>query len=436
MTHLLIAVCFAVGSSLLHAQSTSGITHLQYDQIRNSYNATVNDDGRDRFAVAWSERDSKGGRIYSALLDRFQRVDPVVFAVSEPPTGCTDVRPSITHLSGDAWLIIWQRICSGRQWILGRVIENGNAKEEFTINDTTLSKYAATPFTRKNEEGEVLIVWQENRGSNTDVFAALFNRENGTMEAQRVNDDEGKWMQGSPVLSSGGRENLLVFWTDNRVDGYWKLYSRLWNDGPVGMNVLVDSAQRKAMTIVPSCYMKSADTAVFTWKDYREGHSNIYSRTADIPCSDFSPARRINDDKGKRWQRLAVIDGDARGNYVICWEDYRNTEINQRGDTYLQPFLCSSAVEGKNVRVNDRSDRIARKIPQIAMNRRGDYLVLWHQGERGQFIIMGQWFQFPAERVGDNFCVSCELKAGYGRYGKGGGQYGKGGGRYGKGGGE
>jgi hypothetical protein len=65
---------------------------------------------------------------------------------------------------------------------------------------------------------------------------------------------------------------------------------------------------------------------------------------------------------------------------------------------------------GANLRVNDRDDRITRKRPAIAMDDDGWYLVIWHQGEEGAFNLAGQWFHYPSEREGENFCLTCENK--------------------------
>jgi hypothetical protein len=91
----------------------------------------------------------------------------------------------------------------------------------------------------------------------------------------------------------------------------------------------------------------------------------------------------------------------------VCWEDYRNTEINQRGDTYLQAYGPDGLTRGDNVKVNDRDDRIARKMPSIVMDSDGWYLVVWHQGEEGAFNLAGQWLRYPDKRMGANFCLTC-----------------------------
>lgn len=187
----------------------------------------------------------------------------------------------------------------------------------------------------------------------------------------------------------------------------WKFYTAAFDGVTAGRNLLVDSAQRKAMTTLPSAVILPHDSALFAWKDYREGHSNIYFRHADLRAGSFSSAQRLNDDTGDRWQRLVVLDSDDAGNVVACWEDYRNTLHNQKGDIYLQPLARDGSFIGRNVRVNDDTVRISRKMPQIAMLRDGTYLVVWHQGHEGGFELRGQWFRYPAERIGRNFCITC-----------------------------
>jgi len=252
-----------------------------------------------------------------------------------------------------------------------------------------------------------IVVWQDYRSGNADIVTQRFDAEGRPVGKNvLVNDDGMAALQGQPRIAADNGDHVLLLWPDNRIDGAWKFYYHCFG-ADAARNVLIDSAQRKAMTTIINAVCLPGDSAFFAWKDYRTGTSNIYRRIADLRSGTFSPAELINDDDGNRWQRLPAVDGDGKGGVVVCWEDYRNTVTNQKGDTYLQPYGRDGTRIGGNVRVNDRDDRLARKKPSIVMDTDGWYLVIWHQGEEGVSHLVGQWMRYPAQREGANFCLTC-----------------------------
>ncbi len=393
--------------------STDIFSHVRIDSMRNSWHASLAGNDAGLWFCAWSERTQIGAAIRGAFLTHGQRTNIAVRDLSTSPSAAgnaeniDDERPAAVFLTDSSVLIAWQRRSGGANFIVARVLyEDGRMTDVFTVSDD--SAPGMMPAAGRGTGSEVVVAWQDYRNGDVDVYTQHFDAAGHAVGRNvRINDDPSHAMQGAPHFAADNGENLLLFWPDNRDDQAWKFYYQRI-DSPTDKNILIDSAQRKAMTTLISGVCLPGDSAVFTWKDYREGHSNIYRRVADLKNATLSSAERINDDRGKRWQRLAVVDGNGRGNLVLCWEDYRNTEINQRGDIYLQVFARDGNRIGGNLKVNDRDDRIARKMPSVSMQKDDWYLIIWHQGEEGAFHLVGQWLQYPTVRKGGNFCLTCE----------------------------
>ena len=389
--------------------SDSGSTygHVFVDSTRNAWNAALAGNGRGVSFCAWTERTSHGASIRALFLDRGQRSGFVPIEASIPPAGAEDDRPTAVFLDDSTVLMAWQRREDRRHTLRARLLtRSGRSGPEWDVSDDEAG--CMMPAAGRDRRGTTVIAWQDYRNGNPDVYARRFGADGRPLgPSTQLNDDSAAAMQGGPRVAADNVDGVLVCWPDNREDGAWKFYYQR-SGVPGARNVLIDSAQRKAMTTLISGVVLSGDTALFVWKDYREGHSNIYRRIADLRGGRLSPALRVNDDAGERWQRLATVDADAEGRSIVCWEDYRSTEINQRGDIYLQPFDRGGVCHGGNVRVNDREDRIARKMPQLVMDDDGGYLVVWHQGEDGRFHLVGQWLRYPVVRDGGNFCLTCE----------------------------
>lgn len=383
--------------------------HVHVDSTRNVWHVSADCNDGGLWAVVWSERTRVGATVHAAFLERGQRKDIRCVQVTAAMAGIEDARPSVTFLTDSTVLVAWQRREALSRRIYAAVVQrDGVVGGTFPVQQVQAD--GMMPATGRCLRDGLLVAWQDYRNGNADVYAR-YVADDGTATGPDIliNDDAASAMQGAPRIARDNRNGHLLVWPDNRADRKWKFYYH--RIGATGSgNVLIDSAQRKAMTTIVSAVCVSEDTAHIFWKDYREGDSNIYRRIVDLGSGTFSPAERINDDVGDRWQRLVVAAGDRKGNTVACWEDHRNTENNQRGDIYLQVFDRDGMSRGRNIKVNDRNDRIARKMPVIAMDGGGWYLLLWHQGEQGTFTIAGQWFRYPAHRVSDNFLLTGTTK--------------------------
>lgn len=381
--------------------------HLQVDSLRNAWHAVLADDGKARIICTWSERDARGTRILSAMLRPYQREGFEAVMLTEADN-CEHVRPAAAFLGGGRVLVAWQEGCAGRQAVRARLLDAAGhpSGDAFTINEGGYN--AMMPSAGSASDGSVLVAWQDYRNGALDCYMQRFDPDGGPRGSNALlNDDASRALQGPPRVAADNGTQFLVTWPDNRGDGLWKFYGSQTDGMAPGRNLLVDSAQRKAMTTFPAALSLSSDSALFAWKDYREGHSNIYLRSADLRTGRFSSARRLNDDSTDRWQRLVVLDSDGGERVVACWEDHRNTENNQKGDIYLQRLRRDGSLLGDNEKVNARDDRIPRKMPRLAMLSDGTLLVIWHQGNEGRFDLHGQWYTPDGSRDGASFCITC-----------------------------
>jgi len=404
-----LLILFLLAASLQAQQEGKEATfgHLQADSVRDAWHAVLANDDEGRILCVWSERCASETRILSTILRPLQRTGFRTDTVSVEDS-CEDVRPAAAFLGEGGILVAWQQGCGGRQSVRGRLLDRAGMASGsiFSINHGAYN--AMMPAAGGSSSGEAIVAWQDYRNGLPDIYAQRFNAHGQPVgENIQINDDASRAMQGPPRVAADNGARFLLLWPDNRGDGAWKFYSSSLGDGAPTENLLVDSAQRKAMTTLAAALALPPDSALFAWKDYREGHSNIYLRQANVRTGEFGAALRLNDDTTDRWQRLVVLDSDGNDRVAACWEDHRNTENNQKGDIYLQWMRRDGRTVGKNRKVNTRSDRIPRKMPTLAMLHDGKLLVLWHQGNDGSFDLHGQWYLPEGEEAGASFCITC-----------------------------
>jgi hypothetical protein len=293
-----------------HDSLSHGVTRdcaVMHDSLRNTMHAVLTGRGGQRFC-AWSERNRAGAAIKGVFLSRGQRSDFHPVEISLPGPGVEDEHPAAAFLSDSTVFVVWQRRSGGLSTLAACIVHRSGVLGELqTISDASAACLA--PAAARNDEGEILIAWQDYRNGDADIYAQRFDtlaRSVGTN--QRINDDGARAVQGAPRVAADNRVGFLVMWPDNRSDGAWKFYYHRIGD-PAARNVLIDSAQRKAMTTVISGVCLANDSAVFAWKDYREGHSNIFLRRADLArrrsrTHSASTTTRVN--AGSDWPQPTV----------------------------------------------------------------------------------------------------------------------------------
>ena len=378
-------------------------------QIKNCYEASVSCNLRKGFACVWSYRTNGTGMIVGTILRTNQTQNRTLFQISDSSHTTIDLHPSVCWMNDAVLFVAWERNTGENKQIVGRLMnDQGNALSPvFAMSDTSATHVALYPSVQSNSRSEALAVWQDYRDGNPDIYAQQF-KDNGTPSGKnvRLNDDTGRALQGVPTISVHNSERFIILWIDNRIESKWSYFYQLWDQGPAGSNMLLDSIPKKDMTMLGSSKWNGPNSAVFAWKDYRNGNSDIFMKEIDVEQKKMKTTKKINDDHDQKWQRLPVLGGDEKKRTIICWEDYRDTDLNQTGDIYAQAFTSSLSRNGKNFRVNDRNEICRRINPQIAVTAAGEYLIVWHQVVGKEYQIAGQWFSYPHKRCGNNFILS------------------------------
>ncbi len=131
--------------------------------------------------------------------------------------------------------------------------------------------------------------------------------------------------------------------------------------------------------------------------------SSVFAQT--IVKDDF----RVNDDSdvGGSNQRMPAIAMDHEGNFVVVWVDERNGGM----DIYGQRFDCSGNTLGENFKVNDAqgTGKYIGYNLGVAMDADGDFVVVWQDNRNMGSDIYAQRYDAAGTPIGHNFKVNDNL---------------------------
>jgi hypothetical protein len=256
-----------------------------------------------------------------------------------------------------------------------------------------------------NAVGSAILVWEDNRSGNTDVYANRTYADgnvawgaNGTAVCTATGG------QNEPVLVSDGAGGAIFSWSDYR-NGNADIYAQRFT-----------SAGSAAWTNdgVPLCAASNTQTdpriatdgggAIIAWWDYRSGSNyDIYAQRVDPDGNALWSADGIAVCTAANNQSYVELGAYGAGGTVAAWYDYRG---GSSGDIYAQRLdeMGNALWAADGIAVCCASGD--QEQPRVVCDGSGNALVAWYDGRiSGNENIYAQRLDpkgnwgFPAPRI-------------------------------------
>ena len=310
------------------------------------------------------------------------------FLVNDDAGSTDQNNPSIAVDVAGNFVIVWQDFRNGNGDIyFQRYSSSGTALgTNIKVNDDTSSADQDYPSISMDGAGNYVIVWNDYRNNNNNYdYDVYFQRYTSTGTAiginTKVNDDVDSVKQWFPSISMNATGNFVITWIDER-NGNDDIYFQRYNSigAALGVNTKVNDDASTAGQLHPSVSMDVAGNYVIAWQDFRNSNWDIYFQRYTDAGTTLGNNTKVNDDTGIEFQYYPSITMDGAGNFVIAWQDFRNANW----DIYLQRLTDTGTTLGNNTKVNDDAGSAYQKVPSISINGAGDFIVVWQDYRYGQ----------------------------------------------------
>jgi len=308
----------------------------------------------------------------------------------------TDIQEDIQICSDGAGgaIIVWEDR-RGVNWDIYAQRVNSAGDTMWTINGRsicTASGIQQEPQICSDGAGGAIIVWEDWRGVQHDIYGQRINSvgniiwtANGTPICTKA------YNQDKPQICSDNAGGAIITWRDFRNGTNFDIYAqRISSTGivqwtPNGTAICIASNNQEQAQICED----GSGGAIITWKDFRSGANfDIYTQ-------------RINSNGVMQWtvdgvsictaiqdQENAQILSDGTGGAIITWEDDRGG--SGIADIYAQKVNSVGdiqwAVDG--IAICTASD--GQYDPQICGDEGGGAIITWHDYRGVQHDIYGQ----------------------------------------------
>jgi len=367
------------------------------------------------FVICWvdgrnGERDIYAQR-YSSSGDRLG----TDFRVNDDAGSSFQEFPSIAMDAYGDFIICWQDGRNGDYDIYAQrySMVGDRVGVNLRVNDDVGTSWQRYPSVSMDAYGDFIICWQDGRSGDYDIYAQRYNMVGDRVGINsRVNDDAGASNQWYPSVAMDVDGGFAICWGDER-NGWDNpdIYAQRYNSSgeTLETNFKVNNDVGTSRQGSPSIAMDLEGDFVICWVDDRNGewdydiYAQRYSSTGDTLRANF----RVNDDSGASYQCFPSVSTDLNGDFVICWEDWRNGEWDY--DIYAQRYSNLGGTLGANFKVNDNTGTSGQYSASVSMDAYGDFIICWQDSRNSDLDIYAQRYNSSGDTLGTNFKVNNDV---------------------------
>lgn len=236
-------------------------------------------------------------------------------------------------------------------------------------------------------DGTALCVWDDRRNGLTgDIYAQFLNPDGSPRDTNfRVNDDGiGVANQYEPDVGCDTLGRFVVAWMDGRgLNAYdWNVFAQRFTVTGVRLGANIQVTTNDSIQWAPSIGVGAGGGFVVSWDDRRRGNYDVFCQLYGGDGRPVGGNVRVNDDAGNADQSGSDCAMNRFGEYLVVWSDRRGGSE----DVYVQCYDATGVAQGPNFRIDDAPSG-NQGGPTIAARPDGGYWVAWVDGRDGNYDV-------------------------------------------------
>ncbi len=290
-------------------------------------------DGSGGAIVAWQNSGSAGKDIYAQRVDASGAVLWTVDGVAISTAALDQMNPRLVSDGSGGAIIVWEDYRGGNYDIYAQRVSALGVVQWAADGILICSAANSQDFAGivSDGSGGAIVAWEDYRGGNYDIYA---QRVNASGVAQWAVNGVGVCMaentQSLPVIGSDGSGGAVIAWQDYR-GGTSDIYTQRLNGSGTAMwtvdGVSLCAAGNNQM--YPVIGPDGSGGAIVAWQDYRSGNTDIYAGRVDGSGTVMWTPDGVAVCAAADAQTSCQIAADGAGGAIVAWRDNRsgNTDI-------------------------------------------------------------------------------------------------------------
>jgi hypothetical protein len=245
---------------------------------------------------------------------------------------------------------------------------------DFRVNDDTGNTYQGNGKLGVDSQGNIVVVWNDNRQNIADIFCQIFNS-----NAQRignnfkVNSSVNNWGYGCDIaVRKNGSFGICWFDTLVRL--------RIFNSIgiPISPEIIVNSISYTGSSgLTPAINCDTLGNFIVAWrKPVPNSGINIQFQRFDSLGNKIGNDVKVNDDSASNYHNKPDISICRDGSFIIAWEKQYGTSWWEFNTIYMQMFDKNGNKIGSNVKIYNKLDSIDQQtMPLISSDDSGRFCI-------------------------------------------------------------
>ena len=180
--------------------------------------------------------------------------------------------------------------------------------------------------------GGAIIVWEDYRAGNWDVYAQKIDADGITQWADNgVGICTNTYYQDHPRLAPDGSGGAVIVWADDR-NGNWDIYVQsISSDGLLGPGWFTGGlpvCTEAGMQVYPAIIEDGLGGTIVAWRDDRAGALSIYMQMLDSESNKLWTSSGVAVDAVSIARGAPSLVSDKYGGAIVTWRDGRAIEYN------------------------------------------------------------------------------------------------------------
>ena len=320
--------------------------------------------------IVWEDYRNGNGDIYHQRYNSSGTALGSNTRVNDDSDSSEQSYPSIAMDVGGNFVIVWMDYRNGNRDIYHQRYRSIGAAQGINTktNDDTGTVDQYFPSIAMNDFGNFVIAWKDLRNGNYDIYYQRYNS-NGIAQGlnTKVNDDNEMQWQANPSVAMDGEGDIIIVWEDYRNGNPDIYYQRYNSNGLVqGNNAKVNDDAVMALQYSSSVAMNGVGSFVIVWVDDRNGNSDIYFQRYNNNGATQGVNIKATDDSEMVGQANPSVAINEAGNFVIAWEDYRYAGMYP--DIMGQRYYTNGNLNGINYRIVADGPNYIESSPAVTAN--------------------------------------------------------------------
>lgn len=252
--------------------------------------------------------------------------------------------------------------------------------------------------------GNFIVVWQEARGGDVDVFARRFDSMGNPLGSSFLVDDQGMGTdQENPDVACDDAGNFVIVWQHYDA-GQFVFAKQFDNQGaPRGDSFRIDYTDEFALATEPAVAMSPQGAFTVAWIGVDIYFPEIFCRGFTADGTPLTDPIWISDDETDSDHARPDVAMSSDDHAVIVWQDSRD---NFHQGVYGQLIGAGGMPQGVNFRIDEAVGGTYGMEPVIDMLPTGDAVIAWHDRLDGEYSIVAQWLDSNGSLVGSNTLIA------------------------------